>query len=120
MAPTWSRSKGLAKETTRGSGGRRGSGNSPAYFLSTNRNKRSVTVDIGTLQGQRLIRDLAEKADILVENFKTGTLARYDLDPAELMSSNEGLIVCSISAFGRSGSRASEPGYDAMVQASAV
>lgn len=93
-------------------------GEQSAYFLSTNRNKRSVTVDIGTLQGQRLIRDLAAKADILVENFKTGTLARYDLDPAELMSSNEGLIVCSISAFGRSGSRASEPGYDAMVQAS--
>jgi glutaryl-CoA transferase len=93
-------------------------GEQSAYFLSTNRNKRSVTVDIGTLQGQRVIRDLAAKADILVENFKTGTLARYNLDPAELMSSNEGLIVCSISAFGRSGSRASEPGYDAMVQAS--
>jgi len=93
-------------------------GEQSAYFLSTNRNKRSVTVDIGTLQGQRVIRDLAAKDDILVENFKTGTLARYNLDPAELMSSNEGLIVCSISAFGRSGSRASEPGYDAMVQAS--
>jgi crotonobetainyl-CoA:carnitine CoA-transferase CaiB-like acyl-CoA transferase len=93
-------------------------GEQSAYFLSTNRNKRSVTVDISTSHGQRVIRDLAGKADILLENYKVGTLARYNLDPVDLMSSNEGLIVCSISAFGRSGSRASEPGYDAMIQAS--
>jgi len=93
-------------------------GEQSAYFLSTNRNKRSVTVDISTSQGQRVIRDLAGKADVLLENYKVGTLARYNLDPVDLMSSNEGLIVCSISAFGQSGSRASEPGYDAMIQAS--
>jgi len=93
-------------------------GEQSAYFLSTNRNKRSVTVDISTSQGQRVIRDLAGEADVLLENYKVGTLARYKLDPVELMSSNEGLIVCSISAFGRSGSRASEPGYDAIIQAS--
>ena len=93
-------------------------GEQSAYFLSTNRNKRSVTVDISTSCGQRVIRDLAAKADVLLENYKVGTLARYNLDPAELMSVNKGLIVCSISAFGRSGSRASEPGYDAMIQAS--
>ena len=93
-------------------------GQQSAYFLSTNRNKRSVTVDISTLQGQRVIRELAATADVLIENYKTGTLARYDLDPADIMSCNKGLIICSITAFGRSGSRASEPGYDAMIQAS--
>jgi len=93
-------------------------GEQSAYFLSTNRNKRSVAVDISTARGQQVIRDLAACADVLLENYKVGTLARYNLDPAELMSLNEGLIVCSITAFGQSGSRASEPGYDAMIQAS--
>ena len=93
-------------------------GSESAYFLSTNRNKRSVTVDISTPRGQRLIRELASKADVLLENFRTGTLQRYNLDPADLMEDNPGLIVCSISAFGQSGSRAGEPGYDAMIQAS--
>lgn len=93
-------------------------GEQSAYFLSTNRNKRSVTVDIGTVQGQAVIRDLATKADVLLENYKVGTLARYNLDPTELMALNDGLIVCSITAFGQTSSRASEPGYDAMIQAS--
>ncbi|NCF15831.1 MAG: CoA transferase [Gammaproteobacteria bacterium] len=93
-------------------------GQQSAYFLSTNRNKRSVTIDISTSQGQQVVRELAAEADVLVENYKVGTLARFNLDPADLMSSNEGLIVCSISAFGQTGSRASEPGYDAMIQAS--
>ena len=93
-------------------------GEESAYFLSTNRNKRSVTVDISTPQGQQVIRDLAGQADVLLENYKVGTLARYNLDPAELQSLNERLIVCSITAFGQSGSKASEPGYDAMIQAS--
>jgi len=65
-----------------------------------------------------VIRDLAGQADVLLENYKVGTLARYNLDPAELQSLNERLIVCSITAFGQSGSKASEPGYDAMIQAS--
>ena len=94
-------------------------GTESAYFLSTNRNKRSVTVDISTQRGQQLIRELASKADVLLENFKAGTLQRYKLDPQDLMAANPGLIVCSISAFGQSGSRAAEPGYDAMIQASA-
>jgi len=94
-------------------------GSESAYYLSTNRNKRSITVDIGTDSGQRVIRELAGKADVLLENFKTGTLERYNLDPEDLMAANPELIVCSISAFGQSGSKAAEPGYDAMIQASA-
>lgn len=90
-----------------------------AYFLSTNRNKRSVTVNIATERGQDVIRDLVAKADVLLENYKVGTLNRYGLGPAELMAVNPRLIYCSISAFGQRGARASEPGYDAMIQASA-
>jgi crotonobetainyl-CoA:carnitine CoA-transferase CaiB-like acyl-CoA transferase len=90
-----------------------------AYFLSTNRNKRSITVDIGVAEGQQLVRELVARADVFLENFKVGTLARYGLDPGELRTINPRLIYCSISAFGQSGSRAAEPGYDAMIQASA-
>jgi len=93
-------------------------GGESAYYLSANRNKRSVTVDIAKNSGQELVRDLVRKADVLLENFKTGTLERYNLDPQELMAANPGLIVCSISGYGRSGSRAGEPAYDAMIQAS--
>lgn len=94
-------------------------GSESAYFLSTNRNKRSVAVDLSTPRGQQVIRDLAREADVLLENFRVGTLVRYGLDPQELMAANPGLIVCSISAFGQRGGRAAEPGYDAMIQASA-
>ena len=93
-------------------------GGESAYYLSTNRNKRSVTVDIATSRGQRLIRELAKEADVLLENFRVGTLERHNLDPLELMADNPQLIVCSISAFGQQGSRADKPGYDAMIQAS--
>ena len=94
-------------------------GSESAYFLSTNRNKRSVTVDLACERGQQLIRELAGKADVVLENFKAGTLQRYNLDPEELMRDNPRLVICSISAFGQTGTRASEPGYDAMIQASA-
>ena len=93
-------------------------GSESAYFLSTNRNKRSVTVDIATSGGQQLIRELAKEADVLLENFRVGTLERYNLDPQELMADNPQLIICSISAFGQQGSHADKPGYDAMIQAS--
>jgi len=93
-------------------------GTESAYFLSTNRNKRSVTIDIATSRGQQLIRELAKEADVLLENFRTGTLQRYNLDPDDLMADNPNLIVCSISAFGQDGSNAGKPGYDAMIQAS--
>ena len=94
-------------------------GTESAYFLSTNRNKRSITVDISTQRGQQVIRELAGKTDVLLENFRAGTLQRYKLDPTELRKDNPGLVVCSLSAFGQSGSRAKQPGYDAMIQASA-
>lgn len=94
-------------------------GQESAYFLSTNRNKRSVTIDLACDEGRELLRELAAKADILLENFRVGAMARLGLDPEDLMQRNPRLIVCSISAFGQSGSRAHEPGYDAMIQASA-
>ena len=90
-----------------------------AYFLSANRNKRSITIDISSPAGQQLVRELATEADVLIENFKVGTLARYGLGWDKLGALNPRLVYCSISAFGQTGSRAAEPGYDAMIQASA-
>lgn len=90
-----------------------------AYFLSANRNKRSLAVDLAEPQGQELIRSLAVKADVLIENFRVGTMARFNLGPSELCALNPRLIYCSVSAFGQSGSRSKEPGLDAMIQASA-
>lgn len=93
-------------------------GGESAYFLSANRNKRSITVDIGTDPGRRVIQELAATADVLLENFRVGTLARHGLAPADLLERNPRLVVCSISAYGQRGERAAEPGYDAMIQAS--
>ena len=94
-------------------------GDESAYFMSTNRNKRSVTIDIALPAGQELIKSLVKKSDVLLENFKVGTMAGFGLGPDELLELNPRLIYCSISAFGQSGGRAKEPGYDAMIQASA-
>ena len=88
-----------------------------AYFLCANRNKRSITVDLAHPEGQALIRQLAGQADILVENFKVGDLARYGLAPAQLMAELPALIVCSITGFGQFGPWADRPGYDFVVQA---
>lgn len=90
-----------------------------AYFLSTNRSKRSITTDIATAAGQGLVRDLVEQADVLIENYKVGTLERYGLGAEAMLDLNPRLIYCSITAYGQSSSRAREPGYDAMIQASA-
>lgn len=90
-----------------------------AYFLSANRNKRSVAINLASTKGQNVVRDLVARADVLLENYKVGTLDRFRLGPDELLALNPGLIYCSISAFGQRGSRALEPGYDAMIQASA-
>lgn len=90
-----------------------------AYFLSTNRNKRSITVDLSQDRGQEIVRSLAATADIFIENFRVGSLVRYGLDRDTLRSSNPRLIYCSISGYGQTGPRAAEPGYDAMIQASA-
>lgn len=89
------------------------------YFLSTNRNKRSLTINIASPGGQELVRAMAEQADVLIENYKVGTLERYGLGAKELLQANPRLIYCSISGFGQTGSKSHEPGYDAMIQASA-
>ncbi|WP_144636471.1 CaiB/BaiF CoA transferase family protein [Bordetella genomosp. 13] len=87
-----------------------------AYYLSANRNKRSVEADMATSDGAALIRELATVSDILVENFKVGGLARYGLDYASLREINPRLIYCSITGFGQDGPWASRPGYDFMIQ----
>ncbi len=87
-----------------------------AYFLSANRNKKSVAVDIATPEGQRIVRALAEKSDILIENFKVGGLAKYGLDYASLSELNKRLIYCSITGFGQTGPHAAKAGYDFMIQ----
>lgn len=93
--------------------------NEAAYFLATNRNKRSVTCDFSKPEGQQLIRDLSGCCDVLLENYRVGTLAKFGLDEATLRALNPWLIYCSISAYGQSGSRSADAGYDAMIQASA-
>jgi crotonobetainyl-CoA:carnitine CoA-transferase CaiB-like acyl-CoA transferase len=87
-----------------------------AYYLSTNRGKYSLAIDIATTDGQALVRALAARADVLVENFKVGGLARYGLAYADLAAANRGLVYCSISAFGQDGPEAQGAGYDAMIQ----
>ena len=89
-----------------------------AYFLSANRNKRSITIDLGNPAGAALLRDLAAKCDVLMENFRVGTMKRFGLGYEDLCKINSSLIYCSISAYGQTGSRAEKPGYDAMIQAS--
>ncbi|WP_374006488.1 CaiB/BaiF CoA transferase family protein [Delftia lacustris] len=87
------------------------------YFAACNRNKRSVTVDMATAEGQRLIRELAMQSDVVVENFKTGGLKRYGLDYASLSALNPRLIYCSVTGFGQTGPYAPRAGYDLLVQA---
>ena len=86
------------------------------YYLSANRNKQSVTIDMAKPAGQALIRRLAEDSDIVVENFKRGGLARYGLDYASLKAINAKLIYCSITGFGQDGPDADKPGYDLLLQ----
>jgi crotonobetainyl-CoA:carnitine CoA-transferase CaiB-like acyl-CoA transferase len=88
-----------------------------AYFLSTNRGKRSVAIDFSTEDGSRLVRELALQSDVLIENYKVGGLEKYRLAWKDLAPLHPGLIYCSISAFGQSGPAATSPGYDAMIQA---
>lgn len=88
-----------------------------AYYLGTNRNKRSITVDIANPAGQELIRRLAAQADVFVENFKVGDMARYGLDSASLLTLNPRLVYCSITGFGQTGPYRDRAGYDYAVQA---
>jgi len=87
-----------------------------AYFMSANRGKRSLALDITSPAGQDIVRRLAEKSDILVENFKVNGLKKYGLDYASLKAVNPGLIYCSITGFGQTGPYKDRPGYDLMIQ----
>lgn len=87
-----------------------------AYYLAVNRNKRSVTVDISTSEGQDVINRLVAECNVLVENFKVGDMARYGLDYESLRGAHPGLIYCSITGFGQTGPYAPRAGYDFIVQ----
>ncbi len=88
-----------------------------SYFTACNRNKRSVTIDMATPEGQELIKQMALQADIVVENFKVGGLKQYGLDHESLRALNPRLIYCSVTGFGQDGPYAERAGYDLMVQA---
>ncbi len=90
-----------------------------AYFLAANRNKRSITCNLAHPDGGRIVRDLAAVSDVVIENYRVGTMARFGLGAEALRERNPALVYCSISAYGQEGARAKEPGYDAMIQASA-
>jgi crotonobetainyl-CoA:carnitine CoA-transferase CaiB-like acyl-CoA transferase len=88
-----------------------------AYFHACNRGKTSVAVDLGTPEGQARVRALAAEADVLIENFKVGGLAKYGLDYPSLAALNPGLVYCSITGFGQDGPYADRAGYDFIIQA---
>ena len=98
--------------TTKADGGR----GDAAYFSACNRNKRSITVDFASKAGADLLRDLAAKADIIVENFRPGGLQKYGLDYVSIAAINPGIIYCSITGFGQTGPYANRPGYDFLIQ----
>jgi len=87
------------------------------YFLSVNRGKRSVAIDLAKPEGQEIVRRLAAGADVVIENFKTGNLARYGLDAASLRAANPRLIYCSVTGFGQDGPRRYQAAYDFAIQA---
>ena len=87
-----------------------------AYFHSTNRNKQSIAIDIQHKAGQQIIKDLVKNADVFIENFKVGALAKYGLDYPKLKLLNPNLIYCSITGFGQTGPSSERAGYDAMIQ----
>lgn len=87
------------------------------YFLAVNRGKRSVTLDITKPEGQALVRQLAQRCDVVVENFKAGGLAKYGLDAASLRALKPSLIYCSVTGFGQDGPRRDQAAYDFMIQA---
>jgi crotonobetainyl-CoA:carnitine CoA-transferase CaiB-like acyl-CoA transferase len=87
-----------------------------AYFASANRGKRSITVDVARPEGQAIVRRLAERADVLLENYKVGALARYGLGHEQLGPLNPRLVYCSITGFGQTGPYRNRPGYDFLIQ----
>lgn len=92
-------------------------GSESAYYLCTNRNKKSVAIDLSCAAGQEAVRALAAISDVVVENYKLGGLEKYGLDYACLKAINPRLVYCSISGYGRESPRAAEPGYDYVIQA---
>jgi crotonobetainyl-CoA:carnitine CoA-transferase CaiB-like acyl-CoA transferase len=87
-----------------------------AYYLGANRNKRSLTIDLAVPEGAELVRTLAERCDVLVENFKVGDMARHGLDAAALLARNPRLVYCSITGFGQTGPYRQRAGYDYAIQ----
>ncbi len=87
-----------------------------AYYQSANRNKMSIAIDMATPEGQELVRALATESDVLIENYKAGSLKKYGLDYETLKEINPRLVYCSITGFGQTGPRAPEPGYDFIIQ----
>ncbi len=87
-----------------------------AYFTSANRGKKSITLDFSKAQGQELVRALAAKCDVLIENYKFGDLERYGLGYAQLREANPRLVYCSVTGFGHTGPYRERPGYDFMIQ----
>ena len=95
---------------------KKGKDNSAAYFHSTNRGKKGITVDFNDTEGLSYLKDLISTADVLIENFKVGGLQKFGLDFATVSNENPKLIYCSITGFGQDGPRAHKPGYDFMIQ----
>jgi crotonobetainyl-CoA:carnitine CoA-transferase CaiB-like acyl-CoA transferase len=91
-------------------------GGDATYFLSTNRNKKSVAIDLAKPEGAALVKRLARRAHVVVENFKTGALEKYGLDHAALMAENPALIYCSLTGFGQDGPYKDKAGYDYLIQ----
>ena len=87
-----------------------------AYFAAANRGKKSITIDMSKPEGQRIVRDLAVRSDVLLENYKYGDLARYGLGYEDLKKLNARLIYCSVTGFGQTGPYREKPGYDFMIQ----
>jgi crotonobetainyl-CoA:carnitine CoA-transferase CaiB-like acyl-CoA transferase len=86
------------------------------YYQCANRNKYSVAVDLSSAQGQEIVREIVKTADVVIENYKVGSLQKYGLDYASLSALNPKLVYCSITGFGQDGPRAEEPGYDFIIQ----
>ncbi|TAH37642.1 MAG: CoA transferase [Alphaproteobacteria bacterium] len=92
------------------------SGGLSAYYISCNRGKKSITVDISTAEGKKIVQDLAAKSDVLIENYKVGGLKKYGLDYESVKKINSKIIYCSITGFGQDGPMAQKAGYDFMIQ----
>ncbi len=88
-----------------------------AYYLSANRNKKAITVDLKSAEGVDIIKKLVSESDVIIHNFKTGTMERFGLDYASLEAINPGIVYCSITGFGETGPDRHVPGYDFIIQA---